>query len=69
MIILGMNDISENPTKHQPPTPESPDILKRIYLDKISNMIYNEYICDGKRSTQLTKAIFTKEEVSSFSLF
>ena len=62
-LVLGMNDISDDPTKNIPPTLESPGILKKIYLGKISNMIYNDYICESEKATKIMKAILTQEEV------
>ncbi len=53
MIILGMDDISEDPTENVPPTSESAGILKKIYLDKISNIICKDYICESKKATTI----------------
>ena len=63
MLVLGMNDISDDPMKNIPPTLESPGILKKIYLGKTSNMIYNDYICESEKATKIMKAILTQEEV------
>lgn len=65
MHVLGMTKLSDNPTKDIPPKKDTADIIKKIYLHRLSNIIYENYVSEAKKGTDIMKAILEQEEVDA----
>ena len=44
---------------------DSPTILKKLYLHRISNTIYEKFVCEKKFGTDLTNAMLLEEEADA----
>ncbi len=65
MHVLGMKALSDDPRTNIPPSMNAPSILKKLYLYQLSNMIYEDYVSEATKGTDLMKAILIEEEVDS----
>ena len=65
MQVLGMSQLSDIPTMNIPPNDDAPDILKKIYLGRVSNIIYENYLSEQVNGTQIMKAVLEEQEVNA----
>jgi hypothetical protein len=65
MHILGMQNLADVPELNIPPKEGSPDILKKLYLHKICNIIYEKYVSEANKGTDFMKAILVEEEADA----
>lgn len=65
MHVLGMQNLNDVPETNIPPKEDSPGILKKIYLHRISNMIYENYVSEANTGTDLMKAILVEQEADA----
>jgi hypothetical protein len=65
MHVLGMEALSDDPRTNIPPSMNAPSILKKLYLYRLSNMIYEDYVSEATKGTDLMKAILIEEEVDA----
>ena len=66
MQVLGMTKLSDTPTTNIPPKHDAPGILKKIYLGRVSNMIYENYISEQGDGTQIMKGVLEKQELDAY---
>ena len=64
MHVLGMEALSDDPRTNIPPSMNAPCILKKLYLYRLSN-IYEDYVSEATKGTDLMKAILIEEEVDA----
>ena len=48
MQVLDMAELSDIPTMDIPPRDDAPDIIKKIYLGRVSNIIYENYVSEHR---------------------
>ena len=65
MQVLGMTKLSDTPTTNIPPKHDAPGILKKIYLGRVSNMIYENYISEQGDGTQIMKGVLEEQELDA----
>ncbi len=63
MQVLGMSELSDIPTINIPPKDDAPDIIKKIYLGRVSNIIYENYVSEQGNGTRIMKAVLEEQEV------
>lgn len=63
MRLLGMQNLNDVPETNNHPKEDSPGILKKIYLHRISNMIYENYVSEANTGTDLMKAILVEQRL------
>ena len=65
MQVFGMTKLSDTPTTNIPPKHDAPGILKKIYLGRVSNMIYENYITEQGDGTQIMKGVLEEQELDA----
>ena len=65
MTVLGIEDLSDDPKTNIPPSMNASSVLKKLYLYRLSNMIYENYISEATKGTNLMKALPVEEEVDA----
>lgn len=65
MQVLGMAKLSDIPTMNIPPKDDAPDIIKKIYLGRVSNIIYENYVSEQGNGTRIMRAVLEEQEVDA----
>ena len=65
MAVLGIEDLSDDSKTNIPPSMNASSVLKKLYLYRLSNMIYENYISEATKGTNLMKALLVEEEVDA----
>ena len=65
MAVLGIEDLSDDPKTNIPPSMNASSVLKKLYLHRLSNMIYKNYISEATKGTDLMKVLLVEEEVDA----
>jgi hypothetical protein len=65
MQVLDMAELSDIPTMDIPPRDDAPDIIKKIYLGRVSNIIYENYVSEHRNSTQIMTAVLAEQDVDA----
>lgn len=65
MQVLDMAELSDIPTMDIPPMDDAPDIIKKIYLGRVSNIIYENYVSEHRNWTQIMTAVLAEQDVDA----
>ena len=70
MAVLGIEDLSDDSKTNISPSmnkacDKASGVLKKLYLYRLSNMIYENYISEATKGTNLMKALLVEEEVDA----